>query len=46
MREDHVRSVLEDCRRRLGEVTKDAAAYESILETLITQGLLQVSVFD
>jgi V-type H+-transporting ATPase subunit E len=42
VREDHVRGVLEDCRRRLGEVTKDQAAYEAVLEKLITQGLLQL----
>jgi len=42
VREDHVRSVLEDCRRRLGEVTNNKSAYEAVLETLILQGLLQL----
>ena len=42
MREDHVRSVLDEARRRLGEVTKDPTRYGHVLESLITQGLYQV----
>jgi len=42
VREDHVRSVLEEARRRLGEVTKDTAQYTVVLESLVTQGLLQL----
>lgn len=42
VREDHVGSVLEECRRRLGEVTRDTARYSEILSALITQGLLQL----
>lgn len=42
VREDHVASVLEECRRRLGEVTRDPARYSEVLLALITQGLLQV----
>ncbi|XP_050071028.1 V-type proton ATPase subunit E [Anopheles maculipalpis] len=42
VREDHVSSVLEECRRRLGEVTKDSTRYGEILTALITQGLLQL----
>lgn len=42
MREDHVSSVLDEARRRLGEVTKDATKYREILLTLIIQGLYQI----
>lgn len=42
VREDHVASVLEECRRRLGEVTRDPSRYSEVLLALITQGLLQV----
>lgn len=42
VREDHVRSVLDEARRRLGEVTKDPAKYADILLKLIVQGLFQV----
>lgn len=42
VREDHVGSVLEECRRRLGEVTRDSSRYGDILSALITQGLLQL----
>lgn len=44
VREDHVRSVLDEARRRLGEVTKDQQRYAQVLQTLIMQGLYQVSV--
>lgn len=42
VREDHVASVLEECRRRLGEVTRDPSRYSEVLLALITQGLLQL----
>ena len=42
VREDHVRSVLDEARRRLGEVTKDPAKYSDILVRLIVQGLFQI----
>lgn len=35
-------SVLDEARRRLGEVTKDQAKYREILLTLIIQGLFQI----
>lgn len=43
VREDHVRAVLEEARKRLGEVTKDQGKYGQIIESLILQGLYQVS---
>ncbi|KAJ9588647.1 hypothetical protein L9F63_018060 [Diploptera punctata] len=42
VREDHVRNVLDEARRRLGEVTRDRTKYSQILESLILQGLLQL----
>lgn len=42
VREDHVRAVLDEARRRLGEVTRDASKYSTILQALITQGLYQI----
>lgn len=42
VREDHVRSVLDEARRRLGEVTKDQSKYGDVLFTLIVQGLFQI----
>jgi len=42
VREDHVRGVLDEARRRLGEVTRDASRYSQILQSLITQGLFQI----
>jgi len=42
VREDHVRAVLEDARKRLGEVTRDSGKYSQILESLILQGLYQL----
>ena len=44
VREDHVRNVLDEARRRLGEVTRDQTKYSHILESLILQGLLQVCI--
>ncbi|XP_021927068.1 V-type proton ATPase subunit E isoform X1 [Zootermopsis nevadensis] len=42
VREDHVRNVLEEARRRLGEVTRNPSKYTEILKLLILQGLLQL----
>lgn len=42
VREDHVASVLDESRRRLGEVTKDTDKYREIVLTLIIQGLYQI----
>lgn len=42
VREDHVRAVLEEARKRLGAVTRDQGKYSQILERLILQGLYQV----
>lgn len=42
VREDHVRNVLEEARRRLGEVTRNPSKYTEILNLLIVQGLLQL----
>lgn len=42
VREDHVRAVLDEARRRLGEVSRDSARYSQILQSLITQGLYQI----
>lgn len=41
VREDHVRNVLEEARRRLGEITKNPAQYKVILQKLIVQALYQ-----
>lgn len=35
-------SVLEDARKRLGEVTKNQSEYKTVLTKLIVQGLFQV----
>ncbi|XP_066999037.1 V-type proton ATPase subunit E [Anabrus simplex] len=42
VREDHVRNVLEDARKRLGEVTRNSSRYNEILHKLILQGLYQL----
>lgn len=42
VREDHVRGVLDEARRRLGEVTRDQSRYSTVLQSLITQGLYQM----
>ncbi|XP_059620389.1 V-type proton ATPase subunit E [Phlebotomus argentipes] len=42
VREDHVRNLLDEARRRLGEVTKDQGRYAEVLRTLIVQGLFQL----
>lgn len=42
VREDHVRNVLEEGHKRLGEVTNNSSKYGEILQTLILQGLYQL----
>lgn len=37
-----MRSVLDEARRRLGEVTKDPTRYTEVLFSLIVQGLYQI----
>lgn len=43
VREDHVRNVLDEARKRLAEVPKNANLYSDILVTLIVQALYQVN---
>ncbi|XP_050450805.1 V-type proton ATPase subunit E [Cataglyphis hispanica] len=43
VREDHVRNVLDEARKRLGEVTHNTAQYREILRLLIIQGLFQLT---
>ncbi|EDV47911.1 V-type proton ATPase subunit E [Drosophila erecta] len=42
VREDHVSSVLDDARKRLGEVTQKQSEYQTVLTKLIVQGLFQI----
>lgn len=44
VREDHVRNVLDEARKRLTEVTHDTSRYSGILKLLIIQGLCQVCI--
>ncbi|XP_035663042.1 V-type proton ATPase subunit E-like [Branchiostoma floridae] len=42
-REDHIKqSILEDCRQRLGEVTKNPVKYRKVMEGLMVQSLCQL----
>ncbi|XP_014097787.1 V-type proton ATPase subunit E [Bactrocera oleae] len=41
VREDHVRNVLDEARRRLGEVTRNPSEYKEVLQKLILQALYQ-----
>ncbi|XP_058791908.1 V-type proton ATPase subunit E [Phymastichus coffea] len=43
VREDHVRNVLEEARKKLSEVSRDQGKYAEILKLLITQGLYQLT---
>lgn len=43
VREDHVRNVLDEARKRLAEVPKNTNLYSDLLVTLIVQALFQVS---
>lgn len=40
--EEHIRRVLEEARRHLGDITHDDGRYRELLEKLILQGLLQL----
>jgi len=42
VREDHVRNVLDEARKRLGDVTRDQGKYAEIIRRLILQGLYQL----
>lgn len=42
VREDHVRNVLDEARKKLGEIIHDPGRYKEILQLLIIQGLYQV----
>lgn len=42
VREDHVRNVLDEARKRLAEVPKDTKLYSDLLTTLIVQALFQL----
>lgn len=44
VREDYVRDVLDEARRRLAEIPKNEAKYVEILRKLLVQGLLQVCI--
>jgi V-type H+-transporting ATPase subunit E len=41
-REEHIRTVLDEARRRLGEVTRDSRRYKIVLKGLMTQALFQL----
>lgn len=43
VREDHVRNVLDEARKRLGEVAQDVPQYREIMKLLIVQGLCQLT---
>lgn len=46
VREDHVKNVLDEARKRLGEIARDQSRYQEILKLLIIQGALQVKNSD
>lgn len=46
VREDHVRAVLDEARKRLGEVTRDQGKYAELIKTLVLQGLYQVFLLE
>jgi V-type H+-transporting ATPase subunit E len=41
-REDHIKTVLDEARRQLTEVTRDTTRYQAVLKGLITQALFQL----
>lgn len=43
VREDHVRNVLDEARRKLAEIIHDPGRYKEILQLLIIQGLYQLT---
>jgi len=44
VREDHVKDVLEEARKQLGQITRDENRYTRVLHTLILQALFQVGI--
>lgn len=42
VREDHVRNVLDEARRHLGEITKNREQYSKVLQSLVVQALFQL----
>jgi V-type H+-transporting ATPase subunit E len=44
-REDHVGTVLDEAKKRLKDITQDQATYKGLMQSLITQGLLQVNIY-
>ncbi|XP_034247308.1 V-type proton ATPase subunit E [Thrips palmi] len=42
VREDHIRGVLDEARKRLGEVTRNQQKYSNVLQQLIIQGVYQL----
>jgi V-type H+-transporting ATPase subunit E len=42
VREDHIRTVLDEARKRLSQVTANHSQYAKVLETLILQALFQI----
>lgn len=40
--EDHISAVLDEARRRLGDITKDQARYQALLQSMVLQALLQL----
>lgn len=45
VREDHVRNVLDEARKKLAEVMQDNGRYQQLLKLLILQGLCQVYIY-
>lgn len=43
VREDHVRNVLDEARKRLSEVAQDVPQYREVMKLLIVQGLCQLT---
>lgn len=40
--EDHIAAVIEEARRKLGDITKDPTRYKALLHSMVLQGLLQL----
>ena len=43
VREDHVRNVLDEARKRLSEISQDVPQYKEIMKLLVLQGLCQLT---
>lgn len=41
-REEHIRNVLEEARKRLTDITRDQNRYQAVLEKLVAQGLFRL----